>query len=91
MRAKHIPVRTCVACRTPGDKRGLLRVIRDPEGIVRFDPTGKANGRGAYVCASETCISLAQKQKKLDRSLKASADPSVFEDLRANAASPAQP
>lgn len=88
MHSKHVPIRTCVSCRTPGDKRGLLRVVRGTDGVVRYDPTGKADGRGAYVCASETCIAQAQKQKKLDRSLKAVTDPSVFELLLAGAAPP---
>jgi predicted RNA-binding protein YlxR (DUF448 family) len=86
MRPKHTPIRTCVACRTAGDKRGLLRAVRGIDGVVRFDPTGKANGRGAYVCASEVCIALAQKQKKLDRSLKAVCEPTVFDELQAQAA-----
>jgi len=74
-----------VTCRTSGDKRGLLRAVRQPDGIVAFDPSGKANGRGAYVCASEKCILLAKKQKKLDRSLKSSVDPSVYDLLLSGA------
>ncbi len=84
MRPKHVPIRTCVACRTSGDKRGLLRVVRDSEGIVHFDPTGKANGRGAYVCANESCISLAEKKHSLGRSLKATPEASLFEELRSH-------
>jgi predicted RNA-binding protein YlxR (DUF448 family) len=95
MRPKHTPLRTCVACRTTGDKRGLLRVVRQPDGAVAFDASGKANGRGAYVCASAKCIALARKQKKLDRSLKATVAPEVFENLLAHAlpepASPESP
>ena len=90
MRARHIPIRTCVACRTAGDKRGLLRVVRTPEGVVAFDISGKANGRGAYVCASEPCIKQAQKQKKLDRSLKTTASDEVFQTLLSRAL-PADP
>ena len=85
MRPRHIPLRTCVACRTSGDKRGLLRVVRNPQGVVEFDPTGKANGRGAYVCATEPCIRQAQKQKKLDRSLKAQITEETFSKLLENA------
>jgi len=81
MRPKHIPLRTCVACRTSGDKRGLLRVVRQPNGLVIVDPTGKANGRGAYICASAPCIALARKQKKLERSLKATVDSTVYDQL----------
>lgn len=83
MRPKHTPIRTCIACRTSGDKRGLLRVVRQPDGAAAFDGTGKANGRGAYVCASEPCIALAQKQKKLNRSLKVEVGADVFDALRA--------
>ena len=67
---KHIPMRTCVACRTAGDKRGLLRVVRELAGQAVYDKSGKMNGRGAYICASEVCIQLAKKQRKLERSLK---------------------
>jgi uncharacterized protein len=76
---KRVPLRTCVACRTTGGKRGLLRVVRLPEGksesiASRFvlDTTGKISGRGAYVCASLTCVEAALKQKKLERSLRVS-------------------
>jgi hypothetical protein len=89
---RHMPIRTCVACRTSGDKRGLLRLVRGPDGIVRYDTTGKANGRGAYVCATESCIGAAKKQKRLDRSLKAAVEPSVYEALLARASeTPAPP
>jgi hypothetical protein len=85
MRKKHIPLRTCVACRTTGDKRGLLRVVRPPEGPVVYDQSGKKNGRGAYVCANISCIETARKQKKLERSLRAEITPEVFEELLAQA------
>ncbi|HXG22915.1 MAG TPA: YlxR family protein [Chthonomonadales bacterium] len=74
-------MRTCVACRTTGDKRGLLRVVRQPDGHVVYDRTGKQNGRGAYVCANVTCVEVARKQKKLERSLRAEVKPEVFEEL----------
>ena len=86
MRTKHVPIRTCVACRTPGDKRGLLRVVRSPEGVVSYDPVGKANGRGAYVCATAGCIEQARKRKSFARSLKAEVPPEAWDALLAAAA-----
>jgi predicted RNA-binding protein YlxR (DUF448 family) len=69
--AKRVPVRTCVACRTSGGKRGLLRVVRlANEGGVVLDPTGKKSGRGAYVCPTTACVGAALKKKQLERSLK---------------------
>jgi predicted RNA-binding protein YlxR (DUF448 family) len=60
-----------VACRQTSDKRTLVRVVRSTEGVVSVDPTGKANGRGAYVCLDADCIALAKKKGALGRSLKA--------------------
>lgn len=84
MKPKHIPVRTCVACRETDEKRDLLRVVRLPDGTVQYDPRGKISGRGAYVCATEQCINIAKKQRKLERSLKMTALPdSLFNELLA--------
>ncbi len=87
MKPKHTPIRTCVACRATDEKRDLLRIARQPDGSLRYDPTGKLSGRGAYLCARTTCIMLARKQKKLERSLKVSGVPeTLFEELNAQAA-----
>jgi predicted RNA-binding protein YlxR (DUF448 family) len=53
-RVKHIPQRTCVGCRETLSKRGLMRIVRTPEG-VRYDATGKAEGRGAYLHDKKSC------------------------------------
>lgn len=88
---RRTPQRMCVACRTTGGKRGLLRVVRLPEGAgVALDPSGKRSGRGAYVCPSVACIELALKRKALERSLKMPVDAAVAEALRA-AALPDEP
>ena len=84
-------MRTCVACRTSGGKRTLVRVVRLPEGSgVALDPTGKMNGRGAYLCPTEACVAQALKQKKLERSLKTPIPETVTDDLRALAAKEAR-
>lgn len=69
-RPKHIPQRTCVACRTTGAKRGLVRVVRTPEGRVVLDETGKKAGRGAYLCKAQDCWDTALKRKALEYALK---------------------
>lgn len=87
IKPKHIPIRTCVACRTADAKRGLMRVVRLADGSVVFDPKGKTPGRGAYVCARQSCIAQARKQKKFERSLKADAiSDGLFEELELQAA-----
>lgn len=86
--ARRVPVRTCVACRTSGGKRGLLRVVRLPAATdgttgVALDPTGKRSGRGAYVCPTPECVAVALKKKQLERSLKTPLPVGLVEDLRA--------
>jgi predicted RNA-binding protein YlxR (DUF448 family) len=69
--ARHYPTRTCVACRTERQKREFVRIVRSPDGVVALDPTGKATGRGAYLCADGSCWSVALKKKAIERALSA--------------------
>lgn len=67
---KKTPIRTCTGCRKAVDKKELIRVVRNKEGEVFVDKTGKQNGRGAYICASVECLNKAIKGKALERTLK---------------------
>jgi predicted RNA-binding protein YlxR (DUF448 family) len=73
--------RTCVGCGEESPKRELMRVIRTPEGGVRYDPTGRANGRGAYVCRCIDCVRLARKKKAFSKALKAQVEDDVYDML----------
>jgi uncharacterized protein len=66
---RRYPTRTCVACRTERQKRDLVRVVRAPDGTVALDRSGKAPGRGAYLCADGSCWSSALKKKAIERAL----------------------
>jgi predicted RNA-binding protein YlxR (DUF448 family) len=82
-RAKHVPQRTCVACRETGAKRGLVRIVRTPAGAVAVDATGKAAGRGAYLCRRSECWQEALKKEGLARALRTSVSDADREKLRA--------
>lgn len=69
-RPKHKPQRTCIACRETKDKRELLRVVRTPEGNFIIDPTGKANGRGAYLCRQASCWEKGLQKQRLAQALR---------------------
>jgi len=62
---KHIPQRTCVACRRQFNKRQLTRVVRTADEGVVIDPTGKRNGRGAYLCDQPECWEKALGKAQL--------------------------
>ena len=64
------PRRTCVVCRATTAKRTLHRIVRSPAGTVSYDPTGKAAGRGAYLCGQPDCLDLAVRRRSIQRALK---------------------
>ena len=67
---KHAPQRTCIVCRQKTDKRRLTRIVNNPvEGVVA-DPSGKKNGRGAYICQNVACREAAIASNILDVFLK---------------------
>ena len=70
MPLRHIPQRTCVACRTQRPKRDMVRVVRAPDGSVGVDTTGKKSGRGAYLCLQADCWQTALKRHALEKALK---------------------
>ncbi|MBE5742255.1 MAG: YlxR family protein [Clostridiales bacterium] len=67
MAEKRLPVRTCIACRKEFNKPDLLRIVKTKDGEFLVDKTGKANGRGAYICTSENCVKKLKKVKLLDK------------------------
>ena len=79
---KHIPQRTCVACREVNEKRSLIRIVRTPEGVA-IDTTGRMPGRGAYIHDSKECWEKALKRGVLARSLKTEISQEDMETLQA--------
>lgn len=65
-RPKHIPQRTCIACKQVRPKRELIRIVRTPDGHILLDETGKKSGRGAYLCAKRSCWEPAVRKGKLE-------------------------
>ena len=70
--AKHIPLRTCVACRQAKAKRELIRLVRTPDGKIEVDDSGKKTGRGAYLCREWECWQTGLKGNRLEHTLRGS-------------------
>ena len=68
-KTRHIPERSCVACGLKLPKRSLTRIVRTPDGEIRLDPTGRAAGRGAYLCESPVCWERGISKGGLERGL----------------------
>ena len=78
---KKPPMRTCIACRANKPKKELIRIVKTPDGIM-LDRTGKAQGRGAYVCNDRACIEKLKKVKALSRAFSCEVDASVYDRIQ---------
>ena len=79
---RKIPLRKCLATQEQLPKKDLIRIVRNKEGEVFVDPTGKMNGRGAYLKRSQEALDLAKKKKLLERSLQVEIPNEIFEELK---------
>ncbi len=77
---KKIPMRTCIVCRNCKPKKELIRIVKNGDQIL-LDKTGKANGRGAYICNDENCIQRLKKQKNLNRVFSCQVEDAVYDRI----------
>lgn len=78
---KEEPHRMCLGCNQKRPKRQLVRVVREQTGTVSLDPSGKAKGRGAYLCPDSHCLAKAISGKRLQRALRTEVPPELVEEL----------
>jgi hypothetical protein len=78
---RKTPIRKCVACTEHSGKRELIRVVRNKDGEVSLDLTGKKSGRGAYICKDVQCLAKAHKKKSLERGLKCQIPDEIYAKL----------
>nr|WP_034466291.1 YlxR family protein [Butyrivibrio proteoclasticus] len=78
---KKIPMRKCVGCMEMKEKKDLVRIVKSPEDEIFLDTTGRANGRGAYICNNAGCLKKAIKNKGLERSFKSQIPADVLQNI----------
>lgn len=74
-------LRMCLACKNMFDKKDLIRIVKNKEGKIFVDYTGKQNGRGAYICKNDECLKKLIKQKLLNKTFKTNIDENVYKTL----------
>lgn len=82
MKTKKIPQRMCIGCQVMKPKKELIRVVKTPEGDIKVDLTGKASGRGAYICKNIECLEKAIKTKRFERAFETKISDEIFNKLR---------
>ncbi len=83
-KVKKIPERQCLGCNEHKPKKELLRVVRDPEGNISLDFTGKKSGRGAYICPSAVCFKRARRSKRIDTALGVTVPEDVYDSMESS-------
>ncbi len=79
---KKIPQRTCMGCNETKNKNELIRIVKNKEERIFVDKTGKADGRGAYICNNIECLERAIKSKRLEKCFETKIDNEIYESLR---------
>ncbi len=78
---KSVPLRMCIACREMKPKKEMTRVVRNADGEISLDLTGKAPGRGAYVCNHEECLKKLNVRKLLHKAFSAEVDSEIYRGI----------
>ena len=79
---RKIPMRMCIGCGEMKPKKELVRVVKDKEGHVSMDLTGKKAGRGAYLCQNPDCLEKAQKSRRLERAFSQPISEELYQSLK---------
>jgi predicted RNA-binding protein YlxR (DUF448 family) len=82
MKVKKIPQRMCIGCQEMKPKKELIRVVKNSEGEIKVDLTGKAPGRGAYICKNIACLEKAVKTKRFEKNFETKIDEEIYKRLR---------
>lgn len=81
VKSKKVPMRLCLGCQTLKPKQELVRILRDPDGNIVLDTTGKKTGRGAYICKNEACFLAAKKGHRVERSFGCRISNDTYEEM----------
>ena len=83
MKTKKVPMRMCLGCGEMKPKKELIRAVKDKEGGISLDITGKKSGRGAYICRSIECFRAARKAHRFEKSFECRIDDAVYDSMEA--------
>ena len=81
MQQRKVPMRMCTGCGEMKPKKELVRIVKNADGEISLDVTGKKPGRGAYVCKDPQCLKKAKKSKRLEKAFGAAVPDEIFDRL----------
>lgn len=81
MQQRKVPMRMCIGCGEMKPKKELVRIVKNADGVISLDTTGKKPGRGAYICANSECLIKAKKAKRLEKAFQCAIPDEIFMNL----------
>lgn len=81
MKVKKVPLRQCIGCLISKPKKELIRVVKSKDGEIKIDFTGKAAGRGAYICNDVECLKKMRKKKALNKAFQQEISEEIYDTL----------
>ncbi|HZK21380.1 MAG TPA: YlxR family protein [Oscillospiraceae bacterium] len=81
MAVRKTPLRKCTGCGEMKPKTELIRIVRSSEGAINLNLTGKASGRGAYICKNRNCLKLAHKARRLEKAFSCAIPNIIYEEI----------
>ena len=78
---KSVPMRMCIACREMKPKKEMYRVVKNADGEICVDLTGKMAGRGAYICVAAECQKKLTDKKLLHKAFSTDVPQEVYQGI----------
>lgn len=63
------------------EKNSLIRVVKQPDGVIAIDRTGKKNGRGSYICLNSDCFNKIRKTRRLEKGFRCAIPAEIYIEL----------
>ncbi|QEK12233.1 YlxR family protein [Crassaminicella thermophila] len=82
MKKRKIPLRQCIGCMSQKPKKELIRIVKSKDGEIKLDMTGKAHGRGAYICNDVECFKKMHKKKALNKAFQQEVNEEIYNQLQ---------
>ncbi|MGO4936814.1 RNase P modulator RnpM [Fundicoccus sp. Sow4_H7] len=78
---RKVPMRKCVVSQQMFPKKELVRIVKNKENEIFIDPTGRQNGRGAYIGLEPELAKEAKNKRTFDKAFEMKVSDEFYDEL----------
>ena len=78
---RKIPMRKCLVSNEMFPKKELVRIVKTKENEIFIDPTGRQNGRGAYIGLRRELAQTAKQKRIFDKAFSMKVSDEFYAEL----------